>query len=73
MSEEIYHTHFCFTIKLNPKNGTGSKWKLVPSDSVMDILNYCRICDKNFEGVGIHLFVKVPRPGDSEGLFSVFK
>jgi len=24
-------------------------------------------------GLGTHLFVKVPRPGDSEGTFSVFE
>jgi len=24
-------------------------------------------------GLGSHLFVKVPRPGDSEGTFSVFE
>jgi len=24
-------------------------------------------------GLGTHLFFKVPRPGDSEGTFSVFK
>jgi len=25
------------------------------------------------EGVGTHLFIKVPRPGDSEGIFRVFE
>jgi len=27
----------------------------------------------NLIGLGAHLFVKVPRPGDSEGTFSVLK
>jgi len=28
---------------------------------------------ENIIGLGIHLFVKVPRPGDSEVTFSVFE
>jgi len=29
------------------------------------------LTEKIIQGLGIHLFVKVPRPGDSEGTFSV--
>jgi len=25
-----------------------------------------------YKGLGTHLFVKVPRPGDSEGTFAIF-
>jgi len=37
-------------------------------DSILPTIT-CRKC----LGLGIHLFVKVPRPGDSEGTFSVFE
>jgi len=34
------------------------------------ILDFTRYCTK---GLGPHLFVKVPRLGDSEGIFAVFE
>jgi len=35
--------------------------------------DHFKMCDVFDIGLGTHLFVKVPRPGDSEVTFSVFE
>jgi len=37
------------------------------------VLFRARISQFSHLGLGTHLFVKVPQPGDSEGTFSVFE
>jgi len=46
--------------------------KKVGDSAVRGVVHCGQVVGSLCSGTGTHLFVKVPRPGDSDGTFSVF-